>query len=58
MMNVMTCLFQTGVQITGQLFLIQVLSDEDNLLHAVAVFLVPVTQQSRFFLHQLDQFFL
>ena len=39
-------LFQTFIQIVRDLFLIQVLSDEDQFYHAVTVFLVPVTHQS------------
>lgn len=39
-------LFQTGIQVFDKLFLVKVLADEDNLLHAVAIVLVPVSQQA------------
>ena len=41
-----------------QLFLVKVLANEDNLLHAIAILLVPVAKQARLLLHQLDEVFL
>lgn len=40
-----------------QLFLVKVLANEDNLLHAVAVLFVPVAKQARLLFHQLDEVF-
>ena len=39
-------LFQTGIQIFDELFLVKMLADEDNLLHAVAIVFIPVSQQA------------
>lgn len=50
-------LLQALVQVMCQLFLVKVLADEDNLLHAVAVLFVPVAKQARLLLHQLDEVF-
>lgn len=51
-------LLQALVQLAGQLLFVQVLADEDNLLHAVAVLFVPVAQQAGLLFHQLDEVFL
>ena len=50
-------LFQTGIQVLDKLFLVKVLADEDNLLHAVAIVFVPVSQQAGVALHQFHDFF-
>lgn len=50
-------LFQTGIQVFDELFLVKVLADEDNLLHAVAIVFIPVSQQTGFALHQFHDFF-
>ena len=41
-------LFQTGIQVFDELFLVKVLADENNLLHAVAIMFIPVSQQAGF----------
>ena len=50
-------LLQALIQVMRQLFLVKVLADEDNLLHAVAVLFVPVAKQARLLFHQLDEVF-
>lgn len=40
------------IQVFDELFLVKVLADEDNLLHAVAIVLVPVSQQAGLAFHQ------
>ena len=51
-------LLQALIQVMRQLFLVKVLTDENNLLHAVAVLFVPVAKQAWLLLHQLDKIFL
>ncbi len=50
-------LLQTLVQVVYQLFLVYMLTDEYNLLHAVTVLFIPISQQSRFLSHQFYQVF-
>ena len=40
-------LFQTGIQIFDELFLVKMLADEDNLLHAVAIVFIQCAMPAR-----------
>ncbi len=48
-------LFQASVQVACQFLFVEVLADEDDLLHAVAVFVVPILHEAGFLQHELDE---
>ena len=54
----MLLLCQTGIQLLRQLLFVEVLANENNLDHAIAILLIPVAHQARLLLHQLDQILL
>lgn len=49
---------QTGIEEAGDELLVEVLANEDELLHAVAELVVPVTAEAGILLHELLQFVL
>ena len=49
-------LSQTIIQLLEDFFLVHVLADEDELLHAVAILLVPIAAEAWILLHELFQF--
>lgn len=50
-------LFQARIQVACQLLPVQMLAYKDNLLHAVAILVIPIAQQAGFLTHQLHQLF-
>ena len=49
---------QTGIEEAGDELLVEMLADEDELLHAVAEMVVPVTAEAGILLHELLEFVL
>ena len=47
---------QTVIEEAGDEVLVEMLADEDNLLHAVAILLVPIATEAWILLHELLQF--